>query len=148
MKVADVGAGYGFFAFPAAEMVGDEGIVYAIEPNPKRAREITKRAQETGVKNLRVIVAGAEDLGSIASGEVDAAISISSFHHFVDAQKGLREMQRLVRAGGLVYIRDIKPGRIFKHGTASAEFRRAVLQVFPAAEFEEGSGYVVARVRL
>ncbi len=52
MRVADVGAGYGFFAFPTAEVVGEEGTVYAIEPNPKRAAEISKRAEEVGAKNL------------------------------------------------------------------------------------------------
>lgn len=44
MKVLDVGAGYGFFAIPAAEIVGGEGFVCAVEPNPKRAREIERRA--------------------------------------------------------------------------------------------------------
>lgn len=148
MRVADVGAGYGFFAFPAAETVGDDGMVYAVEPDPRRAEQIEATARGRGVKNLRVVVAAAEDLSSIPSGEVDVAMSMSSFHHFSDAQRGLSEMGRVVKAGGLVYIRDMKPGRLFKHGSASGEFRRSVLQAFPAAEFEEGPGYLVARVRL
>src|SRR5580700_294669 len=65
MKVADIGAGYGYFAFPAAEMVGEEGLVYAVEPNPRRAEEVSRRADERGVKNIKVLVAGAEDLAGI-----------------------------------------------------------------------------------
>ena len=148
MKVADIGAGYGFFAFPAAEIVGKEGLVYAVEPNARRVAEISKRVGERDVKNLKVLEAGVEDIGEIPAGEVDIAMSMSSFHHFTDARRGLVELGRIVRPGGLVYIRDIKAGRIMRHGSRSERFRRAVSQEFPEAEFEEGSGYLVARVRL
>lgn len=147
MKIADVGAGYGFFAFPAAEVVGDEGLVYAIEPDPKRAAEMTKDAEEEGVKNLKVLEAGAEDLSRIATGDVDIAMSMSSFHHFVDHRKALLEMKRIVKPGGLVYLRDIKPGRVFKHGSRSDEFRRTVSHELPNAEFEEDPHYIAARFR-
>lgn len=148
MKVADIGAGYGYFAFPAAEIVGGDGMVYAVEPNPKRSEEISRRVEERGVKNIEVIVAGAEDLAGIPSGEVDAAISMSSFHHFADAQAALLELRRIVKPGGLVYVRDIKAGRLFKHGSRTKEFGAAISRQFPDAEFEEASGYLVARVRL
>jgi len=148
MKVADIGAGYGYFALPAAEMVGEEGRVYAVEPNPKRADEISRRVEESGVKNVEVIVAGAEDLAGIPSGEVDAAISMSSFHHFADPPTALLELRRIVKPGGRVYVRDIKAGRLFKHGSRAEEFRTAISRQFPDAVFEEGSGYLVAEVRL
>jgi ubiquinone/menaquinone biosynthesis C-methylase UbiE len=148
MKVADIGAGYGYFAFPAAEIVGEEGAVYAVEPDPKRAEEVSRRADERGVKNIRVIVSGAEDLAGIPSGEVDVAISMASFHHFVDARKALHELRRVVKPGGMVYVRDIKAGRLFKHGSRSEEFRTTVSEQFPDAGFEDGSGYLVAKVRL
>jgi ubiquinone/menaquinone biosynthesis C-methylase UbiE len=149
MKVADIGAGYGYFAFPAAEIVGEEGLVYAVEPNPKRAEEVSRRADERGIKNIKVLVAGAEDLTGIPAGEVDVAISMASFHHFVDARKALLEMRRVVRpGGGVVYVRDIKAGRLFKHGSRSEGFRTAVSEQFSDAEFEDRSGYLVAKVRL
>jgi ubiquinone/menaquinone biosynthesis C-methylase UbiE len=148
MKVADVGAGYGYFALPAAEIVGEEGVVYAVEPNPKRAEEISRRAEERGVKNIEVLVAGAEDLAGIPTGGVDVAISMASFHHFVDARRALLELRRVVRPGGMVYVRDIKAGRLFKHGSRSDGFRTAVAEQFPDAEFEDGSGYLVAKVKV
>ncbi|HEV2390389.1 MAG TPA: class I SAM-dependent methyltransferase [Nitrososphaerales archaeon] len=146
MKVADIGAGYGYFAFPAAEMVGEGGTVYAVEPNPTRADEISRRAQERGIKNVEVLVSGAEDLSGIPSREVDAAISMSSFHHFADPQVALLELGRIVKPGGLIYVRDIKAGRLFKHGSRSEEFSRAISRQFPDAVFEEGSSYLVAKV--
>jgi SAM-dependent methyltransferase len=80
--------------------------------------------------------------------EVDVAISMASFHHFVDARKALHELRRVVKPGGRVYVRDIKAGRLFKHGSRSEEFRTTVSEQFPDAEFEDGSGYLVAKVRL
>jgi len=148
MKVADIGAGYGFFAFPAAEMVGDEGVVYAVEPNAPRAAEISKRAAERGVKNLKVLEAGAEDIAGIPAAEVDIAMSVSSFHHFTDTKRSLIELGRIVRPGGLIYIRDIKAGRIIRHGSRGEGFRKAVSREFPNAKFEEGSGHLLARVRI
>jgi len=145
MKVADIGAGYGYYAFPAAEIVGKDGMVYAVEPDPKRAEEISRRVLERGVRNVKVVQASAEEIAGISSGEVHVAISISSFHHFADVQRGLLELRRIVKPGGLVYIRDIKAGRIFKHGSSKEGFRTAVTQYFPGAEFQEGSGYLVAK---
>ncbi len=148
MKVADIGAGYGFFAFPAAEMVGEAGLVYAVEPDPKRAQEITRRAEERGVKNLRVLVAGGEEVVGLEAGAVELAFSVSSYHHFVDPQKALAELRRIVKPGGVVYIRDIKAGRLFRHGSKVDGFRTDISKQFPDAEFEEGSGYLVARIGL
>ena len=48
----------------------------------------------------------------------------------------------------MVYIRDIKPGRVFKHGSESEEFRKTVLEEFPNAEFEEDPHYIVARIKV
>ena len=148
MKVADLGAGYGFFAFPAAQMVGVDGIVYAVEPNPKRAGDISQRAGRRGAKNIVVVVSGAEDLSALPSGGIDLAMSISSFHHFARPEKALSEMGRVVKPGGRAYIRDITAGKIFKHGSDPAEFRTVISEEFPRAAFEEGTGYVLARIEV
>lgn len=148
MRVADVGAGYGYYALPAADAVGGEGMLYAVEPDRKRAEEISRRAKERGLENVRVLVTGGEDLSGIPTGEVDLAMSVSSFHHLADPRKALLEMRRVVKPGGRVYLRDMKPGRVFKHGSRGDQFRAAVSEEFPGAEFEEGPGYIVARAKL
>jgi len=148
MSVADIGAGYGFFTFPATETVGEEGLVYAVEPDQRRAAEISRRAGERRVKNIKVLVTRAEDLGQIPTGGVDVAISISSFHHFEDKRKALDEIGRVVKTGGGAYIRDIRAGRIFKHGSDPAGFRETIQGRFPDAEIQEGSGYLIARIRI
>ena len=147
MTVADVGAGFGYFALPAAEAVGEGGAVYAIEPDPRRASQISRRAEEEGLGNVRVLVTGAEDMVGVPTGAVDVAMSMSSFHHFSDQKKALTELKRVVRPGGVIYIRDMKPGRLSKHGSERTRFEKTISEQFPGALFEEDRRFLVARVR-
>jgi tRNA A58 N-methylase Trm61 len=39
-KVADIGAGKGYFTIPASIIVGKNGLVYSVEPDPVRNRRI------------------------------------------------------------------------------------------------------------
>jgi ubiquinone/menaquinone biosynthesis C-methylase UbiE len=148
LRVADIGAGYGYYAIPALEIVGAEGFVYAVEPNPKRASEISKRIGKLGAHNFKVLEATAEDLGEIPPGDVDVAIAMSSFHHFEDRRKALQSLRRIVRPGGTIYIRDMKAGRIFKHGSDGQDFRGVVSSEFRDATFDEDSGHITARIRV
>ncbi len=148
LRIADIGAGYGYYAIAASRIVGRGGLVYAVEPDPDRAKELSKRASKLGVQNVMVLEARAEGLDGIATGEVDAAIAMSSFHHFEDRRRALRELRRIVRRGGSLYIRDLKAGLILKHGSEAREFRSIVSEEFPDAEFEEDSRHVTARIRV
>ena len=148
MTVADVGAGYGYFAIPAATIVGQSGLVYAVEPNPDRAKRITQAASEKGIKNIVVTTAPAEQMTEIPSGAVDLAMAISSVHHFTDIEKALTEIRRIVRPGGRVYIRDMKAGRIIRHGSNSQELRRTLGALFPGTSFKEDSRHITAMIRI
>jgi FkbM family methyltransferase len=54
--VIDVGAGSGYFSLPAAEMVGAEGEVFAIDIQPEAITLIERKCLERGRKNLRAIL--------------------------------------------------------------------------------------------
>jgi len=42
-QVLEVGCGPGFFTIPAAEMVGEKGMVYAIDINPYAIKKVEKK---------------------------------------------------------------------------------------------------------
>jgi FkbM family methyltransferase len=147
MRVADIGAGYGYFALPAAAFVGAEGEVLAVEPDPERASKIAQRAESEGILNLRVIRSKAEEMSQIPGGTVDLAMVMSSFHHMTDRAAALREIRRVLRQGGEVYIRDMKAGVIFKHGSRREDFRSVVGSEFPDAKFDETRGHLIARAK-
>ena len=57
----DVGANYGWHALTAASIVGDEGRVLAIEPNPDNAALLARSAADSGFTNVTVVVAAVAD---------------------------------------------------------------------------------------
>ena len=120
-KVADIGAGLGYFTIPAAIIVGRTGLVYSVEPDPARSRRIRNRVVTERLENVRVLTTGAERLGDIPSGSVDLAFSAFSMHHFNDRQAGLAEIRRILREGGSFYVWDRVPGIIMRHGTRPEE---------------------------
>jgi len=65
-EVLEVGCGTGFFTIPAAELVGDEGRVYAMDPHPLAIEEVTRRIQDAGLTNVRLIMADATEAGLVS----------------------------------------------------------------------------------
>ena len=57
----DVGCGYGFFALPAAKLVGKDGKVYGLDSNDEAIRKLKEKAAEKGVDNLYLKVGKAEE---------------------------------------------------------------------------------------
>lgn len=120
-KVADIGAGFGYFTFPAAAAVGPAGLVYSVEPNAARSNRLQERVASKGLRNVRVLTTGAEHLGDISSGSIDLAFSAFSLHHFSDRQAALAEIRRVIREGGTFFVWDRVPGTIIRHGTRPQE---------------------------
>jgi ubiquinone/menaquinone biosynthesis C-methylase UbiE len=57
----DVGSGNGFFAVPAAKIVGENGKVFAVDSDPNAIASLTNKSLSLGLKNIEVRVDEAED---------------------------------------------------------------------------------------
>jgi len=99
-RALDVGCGTGRLAAYVADIVGRDGIVYAIDPLPLRV-EIAQRIERS---NLKVAVGRAEDLSRFTTGSFDAVYFNSVFHWISDQKLALRECRRALRTGGRVGI--------------------------------------------
>ena len=117
LKVADVGAGKGFFTVAAAELVGRGGFVYAVEPDPGRIKLIQRRCGEARLTNVRFLEKKAEEMSQIDAESLDLVFSMYSLHHFECPERGLSEIRRILKPGGRFYVIDIMKGRIFRHGS-------------------------------
>ena len=62
-EVLEVGCGTGFFTVPAAELVSDEGRVYAIDPHPLAIEQVARKVWDAGLTNVRPIKADATEAG-------------------------------------------------------------------------------------
>ncbi|WP_258725723.1 class I SAM-dependent methyltransferase [Cellulomonas sp. NS3] len=128
MRALDVGSGPGALT---AELVGrlGAGAVHAVEPSPTFVEAV--RARLPGVD---VRAASAEDL-PFDDDTVDAALAQLVVHFLADPVRGLREMARVTRPGGVV------AACVWDHaggGGPLAAFWGAVHELTPAARDESG----------
>lgn len=79
-RVADIGAGDGYFTFRLAEAVGPGGHVYAVEVTDKLIRGLENEARRRGCSNVTV-VRGDSDDPKLPDGEITLAFVSAVFHH-------------------------------------------------------------------
>jgi ubiquinone/menaquinone biosynthesis C-methylase UbiE len=125
-RVADVGAGGGYFTWYLAEAVGTDGLTYAVEIDETGLDIIRKDMQARGVRNLVPILA--EPMDPKLPALVDLVFSCDTYHHMKERVAYFRSLARYLKADGRVAILDFHPHGFFSgllgHGTAAEEVRR------------------------
>ena len=88
-KIADVGAGSGYFTFRLAQTV-PHGMVYAIDIEPEMLRYIHHKAMTGGINNIEVIKSN-PDNPKVPSG-IDLVFVCDVIHHVPDRETWLKEL--------------------------------------------------------
>jgi ubiquinone/menaquinone biosynthesis C-methylase UbiE len=122
-RVADLGAGGGYFTFPLADAVGPEGRVYAVDVEEASLRFIDKRARELGFRNIALILAMPDDALLPADG-VDLIFTSNTYHHLTDRVAYFKSLMRHLRSAGRVAIIEYKDTGWFGHATPKETVRR------------------------
>ncbi|MCA1567539.1 MAG: class I SAM-dependent methyltransferase [Acidobacteria bacterium] len=104
-RVADIGAGSGWFTVRAARRVGAAGAVYAVEINREYLKHIEERAAREGLANVRAVL-GKEDDPSLPAAGVDAVLILKTYHEIAEPIRLMRNLRRSLAAGALVGIID------------------------------------------
>lgn len=99
-RVLDVAAGAGDQTLDIAERVGPQGFVLATDLSPAIIELARANAQRAGFSNVEVCNADGEDL-QILEATFDAAVCRLGLMFFPDPGRGLREMLRALRPGGM-----------------------------------------------
>ncbi|HEY0098966.1 MAG TPA: methyltransferase domain-containing protein [Pyrinomonadaceae bacterium] len=104
-RVADIGAGSGWFTVCAAQRVGARGVVYAVEINEEYLKHIAERASKEELSNIRTIL-GKEDDPLLPKASVDAVLILKTYHEIAEPIRLMRALRRSLAAGALVGIID------------------------------------------
>jgi ubiquinone/menaquinone biosynthesis C-methylase UbiE len=107
MVFMDIGCGYGFFTIPAAEQVGENGRVYAVDADAEAVEAVKRKAAEKGLKNI-VAKAGEAEETVFCDGCADMIFFSIVLHDFRDPAKVLSNARRMIKPDGVLVNLDWK----------------------------------------
>jgi ubiquinone/menaquinone biosynthesis C-methylase UbiE len=102
-RVADLGAGGGYFTFRLAEAVGDTGRVYAVDVDSDMVDHLSQQARERGASNVSVVRAEPDD-SKLPDGEIDLLFVCDTYHHIADRSDYFRRVLVDLAPNGRVAI--------------------------------------------
>jgi arsenite methyltransferase len=104
-RVADLGAGGGYFTFRLADAVGPTGKVYAIDIDEDMTDWVAAEAERRGYANVETILAEPADPHLPADG-VDLIFTCDTYHHLEDRTAYFARLKPFLRPGGRVAVID------------------------------------------
>jgi predicted methyltransferase/rhodanese-related sulfurtransferase len=102
-RVADLGAGEGFFTARLAKAVGPTGRVFAIDADAKVIAKLRERVSREGLTNVEVIESTAKDT-RLPAASLDAALIVNAYHEMAEYQAVLAEVRRALTPDGSLVI--------------------------------------------
>jgi precorrin-6B methylase 2 len=104
-RVADVGAGTGFFSELLSGAVGDNGQVWALEISPKFIEHLKQRFDKAGFENIEV-VENTDRTTGLAESSIDLAFICDVYHHFEYPDAILKNLKYVLRGHGSLVVVD------------------------------------------
>jgi ubiquinone/menaquinone biosynthesis C-methylase UbiE len=104
LAVLEVGCGTGFFTVPAAQLIGDQGCLVAIDVVSDSVELVSRKVQVAGLKNVSVIRADALCTG-LDAGSFDAVLLFGVIPSpMLPLNRLLPEMRRVLKPGGTLAV--------------------------------------------
>jgi len=101
--ILDYGCGIGFNIIPSAEIVGEEGMVYALDIHPLAVKAVEKKIRKKGLKNVKTILSG------LNTGLLDKSVDIVLLYNVLPMIKNrsalIKELYRVLKPGGILSVK-------------------------------------------
>jgi ubiquinone/menaquinone biosynthesis C-methylase UbiE len=107
-RIADFGAGGGFFEPALSRAVGRDGRVYACEIQKVLVDKLGGTVREQKLSNVEPLWCDFETQNGakLSDGVLDAAVLSNTLNQLEDKETALREVARTVRKGGKLFVID------------------------------------------
>lgn len=106
-RVADIGAGGGYFVFPLADAVGETGKVYAVEVEEGKVARLREKVAGRGVSNVEVVL-GEYDDPLLPDRGIDLVFLCDTYHHIDERETYFSRLRADLRPGGRVAVVDTR----------------------------------------
>jgi predicted methyltransferase len=106
-RVADVGAGTGFYSRLFAKTTGWDGWVYSVDISPNFLQHIATRATADGIENLTTVL-GTDVSIRLPPESVDLVFICDTYHHFESPTQSLSSIYRALKPGGRLVLIDFE----------------------------------------
>ncbi|MDP3093265.1 MAG: class I SAM-dependent methyltransferase [bacterium] len=111
MKVLDLGCGNGAFTTFVARIVGEDGIVYALDIQPDMLRQLEdklNKLENKDIKNIKLIESDAYEL-PFENDSLDLVYMVTVLQEIPDRQKALKEVKRVLKSDGILAVSELLP---------------------------------------
>ncbi len=103
MAVADLGCGNGFYTLKLAELVGEEGRVFAVDIQIEMLDLLKTRAKKAGIENIKPIVNTATN-AKLPKGALDLVLLVDVYHEFSHPEEMLKSVRDSLKPEGRVAL--------------------------------------------
>lgn len=113
-RVGDLGCGgNGYFTFAVSKLVGQTGLVYAVDILKMILKNIENRAKMIGLENIETVWSNLENYGAtkINDNSLDFVLLVNILFQNKAPEKIVREANRILKRGGKMLVIDWKDGR-------------------------------------
>lgn len=102
--ILEVGCGTGFFTIPAAQMVGEQGCIIALDASSGFLKKVTKKVEKAHLTNVKIIQKDALKTGLNAE-SIDKALLFGVIPFpLLPLDKLLPEMHRVLKPGATMSV--------------------------------------------
>lgn len=103
--VVDYGSGTGRYLPFASRLVGDDGIVYAVDIHELAVKSAFGRIEKENLKNVRPVLTDGKTV-DIPSNTADIIYALDMFHMVKNTKQFLQELNRILKPGGFLFLED------------------------------------------
>jgi len=101
LKVLEIGCGPGAFTIPASEIVGEDGLIYAVDIHPLAIKRVKEKVAESGIVNIKPILTNASTTG-LQDQEIDLVFIFGLPNIYRGLANVLSEINRVLKPGGIL----------------------------------------------
>jgi ubiquinone/menaquinone biosynthesis C-methylase UbiE len=103
--VIDYGSGTGRYLPRASELVGENGLVYAVDIHQLAIKSASGRIEKNNLKNVKPVLTDGKTV-NIPTHTADIIYALDMFHMVKDYEGFLKELCRITKPDGILFLED------------------------------------------